>query len=158
MIAQMHKYFNERNAWLIGVGNMGFYIALCLGYYILGIGVIGVSFYVQHLENLHRPKGYHLKATVKKITELDNGKRKLQFRFFLFGKLITCTAMATLDESKSVQVGRDYLIVYDAETGTASFNPCQKYRIVQAALLTGGFFTTAFAVFLTIFGFNYFMK
>ena len=66
--------------------------------------------------------------------------------------------MATLDESKSVQVGRDYLIVYDAETGTASFNPCQKYRIGQATLLTGGFFTTAFAVFLTIFGFNYFMK
>ena len=66
MIAQMHKYFNERNAWLVGVGNMGFYIALCLGCYILGIGVIGVSFYVQHLENLHRPKGYHLKATVKK--------------------------------------------------------------------------------------------
>ena len=73
MIAQMHKYFNERNAWLIGVGNMGFYIALCLGCYILGIGVIGVSFYVQHLENLHRPKGYHLKATVKK---LQNGQRQ----------------------------------------------------------------------------------
>ena len=57
----------------------------------------------------------------EKITELDNGKRKLQFRFFLFGKLITCTAMAALDESKSVQVGRDYLIVYDAETGPAAF-------------------------------------
>lgn len=95
---------------------------------------------------------------MKKITEVDDVQRKLQFRFFLFGKPITCTAAATLEESKPVQVGRDYLIVYDAETDTAIFNPCQKYRIVQAALLISGFFITAFAVFLTIFGFDYFMK
>ena len=82
MIAQMHKYFNERNAWLIGVGNMGFYIALCLGCYILGIGVIGVSFYVQHLENLHRPKGYHLKATVKKLQNWTTAKENCRFGSF----------------------------------------------------------------------------
>ena len=61
---------------------MGFYIALCLGCYILGIGVIGVSFYVQHLENLHRPKGYHLKATVKKLQNWTTAKENCSFGSF----------------------------------------------------------------------------
>ncbi len=134
------------------------YIALCLVCYILGLGAIGFSFYVQHLENKNRPKGYHLKATLKKIAELGNEKRKLYFRFFLFGKQIDSSAVATLQKSKAVQVGRDYFIVYEEETGTSIFNPCQKYRILQAILIIGGFFITAFAVFLTIFSFDFFMK
>lgn len=137
---------------------MGVYITLCMVCYVLGIGSIGCSFYVQHLENLHRPKGYHLKATVKKITELGGGKRTLYFNFFLFGKPVTSKAIATLKESRAVQIRRDYLIVYDDETGTSVFNPCQNYRIAQAILIIGGFFMTMFAVLLTIFGFDLFIK
>jgi len=138
------------------VSALGFYMALCAICYVVGIGFIGFSFYVQHLEDVRRPKGYHLKATVKKITELDNTKRKLQFSFFLFGKPITCTAIATLEESRPVRVGRDYFIVYDDETGTSIFNPCQKYRILQAVLIISGFFVTMFAVLLTILGVEFF--
>ena len=133
---------------------MGFYIFLCAISYVVGIGAIALSFYVQRLENRNRPQGYHLKATVQKIAEMGD-KRKLEFAFYLNGKPITCSAYASLEESKPVQKGRDYFIVYDDENGQSVFNPCQKYRVRQAVLITVGFFVTAFATLLVIESFSF---
>lgn len=132
---------------------MEFYIFLCIFCYVVGIGAIALSFYVQRLEDRNRPKGYHLKATVQKITQMGD-KRRLEFAFFLKGKPVTCAALASSEESRPVQKGRDYFIVYNDETGACVFNPCQKYRIWQAVLIIGGFFVAFFATLLTIEGFS----
>lgn len=137
---------------------MTFYLFLCIISYIIGIGSIAGTFVVQKMEDRNRPEGYHLKATVTKIHERKDGTRKLDFAFFLFGKEITCSTSATMEESKPVQVGRDYLIVYNEQTGECIFNPCQKYRIAQAVLIIGGIFITLFAVLLTIYGVELFWQ
>ena len=137
---------------------MNVYIFLCGISFVLGIGSIAASFLVQKMEDRNRPPGYHLKATLTKIHERKDGTRKMDFSFFLFGKPVNCSAIATMEESRPAQVQHDYLVVYNEETGECIFNPCQKYRIAQAVLITGGIFITLFAVLLTVYGVEIFLK
>lgn len=134
------------------------YIFLCVISYVLGIGSIAATFLVQKMEDQNRPPGYHIKATLTKIHERKDGTRKLDFSFFLLGKPVNCSAIATMEESRPVQTQHDYLVVYNDETGECVFNPCQKYRIAQAVLIIGGIFITLFAVLLTVYGVEMFIK
>lgn len=135
-----------------GVDCLSVYIGLCAISYLLGAAALGGVFYVQHLENVRRPEGYHVKATVTKTVE-QGDCRELFFSFFLNGTPIRCSAHATLEESAAVREKRDYLIVYNDQTKKCLFNPCAVYRKRLAVLIVISFLFIAFATLLVLQGF-----
>lgn len=109
---------------------------------LVGLLLIGSTFYVQKQEDKERLPGYYTTGTIvanKPGAEKSNmRKREVTFEFTKDFQVLRCTNSYPEKDAENWKVGRNTLIVYDEVADMVYYNPMKKSRQKQAVLMSVG--------------------